>query len=356
LMPHNVARHALTAISAGAPKVTGMKQIIETVYEETVVTTAAQVNVLRPGSDEANLATMLKEAEVIFDCSADVAAARFLALDAPSDARRLSLFLSPDGEQMVLLLEDKGREIRLDALEMQFYRLLLNDASLQGHYGAVGSKIRYGRSCRDLSAVLSADSIASFAGIGSKIAERLLKCDSAAIAVWKTESDSSITATWERPRREFRLLMERFSVVWDEAILDKLRWLRGEKLPKETGGALLGCWDLSRRILYIVDITGAPGDSVERSTAFIRGSKDLAVWIAETSRITGHSLEYVGEWHSHPNGYPTNPSDDDRNVFRWIDDHLSIDGLPPTMLIVGETELRWLTNEDGEGVRWRFPN
>ena len=198
MMPHNVARHALTALAAGAPKVTGMKQMIEAVYEETVVTTTARINVLRPGAEEAALTTILSEADVIFDCSADVAAARCIALDSPGPARRLSLFLSPDGEQMVMLMEDKNREIKLDALEMQFYRLLLTTPSLQGHYASVGSRIRYGRSCRDLSAVLSADSISSFAGIGSKVAERLLQGDSAAIAIWKTESDDSIGATWGR--------------------------------------------------------------------------------------------------------------------------------------------------------------
>jgi integrative and conjugative element protein (TIGR02256 family) len=356
MMPHNVARHALTALAAGAPKVTGMKQIIETVYEETVVTTASRINVLRQGSEEMTLIAILSEADVIFDCSADVAAARRIALDSPGAARRLSLFLSPDGEQMVMLMEDRYREIKLDALEMQFYRLLLTTASLQGHYAAIGSKIRYGRSCRDLSAVLSADSISSFAGIGSKVVERLLRGDSAAIAVWKTEPDNSIGVTWDTPRREFRLQMEKFTVVWDEGVLDKLRWLRGEKLPRETGGALLGCWDLSRQILYVVDITGAPEDSIERSTAFIRGSKDLSRWIADTSRITGRSVEYVGEWHSHPNGYPTSPSDDDRKVFHWIEEHLSIDGLPPAMLIVGDTELRWLTTVDGSGVAWKYQN
>jgi integrative and conjugative element protein (TIGR02256 family) len=356
MMPHNGARHSLPALAAGAPKVTGMKQMIETIYEEKVVTAAGRINVLRPGMEEASLATILSEADVIFDCSADVAAARQLALESPGLARRLSLFLSPDGEQMVMLLEDRNREIKLDALEMQFYRLLLASPSLQGHYAALGPKIRYGRSCRDLSAVLSADSIAAFAGIGSKAAELLLRDDAAAIAVWKTKPDLSIEATWDSPRREFRLELSSFTVVWDEGLLEKMRWLRGEKLPRETGGALLGCWDLSRQILYIVDVTGAPEDSLERATAFIRGSKSLSGWIAEISRITGRSVEYVGEWHSHPNGYSTNPSGDDRKVFHWIDEHLSVDGLPPVMLIVGETELRWMSTVDGNGVAWKYPN
>jgi len=357
MMPHNGARHALPALAAGAPKVTGMKRMMDTVYEETAIITIGRVNVLRPGSEETSFTTILSQADIIFDCSADVAAARQLALDSPGLARRLSLFLSPDGEQMVMLLEDRERKIKLDALEMQFYRLLLATCCLQKHYASlVGPKIRYGRSCRDLSAVISADSIAAFAAIGSKAVERLLRDDAAAIAVWKTEPDLSVKATWNQPRREFRLGLSSFTVVWDEGVLDKMRWLRGEKLPRETGGALLGCWDLSRRILYIVDVTGAPDDSLERATAFIRGSKSLSDWIAETSRITGRSIEYVGEWHSHPNCYSTNPSGDDRKVFHWIDQHLSVDGLPPAMLIVGETELRWMSTVDGNGVAWNYPN
>lgn len=356
MMPHNAARHALAINAAGIPKVTAMQQTIEASCEETVITTAARINILHPGPEEAALTAILNQADVVFDCTADVAAARHLALDSASTARRLSLFLSPDGEQMVLLVEDKNREVKLDELEMQFYRLLLKSSSLQEHYTTVGSKIRYGRSCRDLSAILSADSISSFAGIGSKAVERILREESAAIGVWKNESDTSIAAIWETPRREFRIQTGKFAIVWDEGILDKLRWLRGEKLPCETGGALLGSWDLSRQTLYIVDVTGAPEDSVERATAFIRGSRDLSRWISEISRITGQSVEYVGEWHSHPNACMTNPSDDDRQVFHWIEDHLSIDGLPSALLIVGETELRWLITESEDGTAWKYPN
>jgi hypothetical protein len=76
-------------------------------------------------------------------------------------------------------------------------------------------------------------------------AELLLGDDAAAIAVWKMEPDLSIRAIWDKPRSEFRLGLSSFTVVWDEGVLDKMRWLRGEKLPRETGGALLGCWDLS---------------------------------------------------------------------------------------------------------------
>ena len=37
MMPHNGARHALPAISSGAPKVAGLKQLTEALYEDTAV-------------------------------------------------------------------------------------------------------------------------------------------------------------------------------------------------------------------------------------------------------------------------------------------------------------------------------
>jgi integrative and conjugative element protein (TIGR02256 family) len=354
MMPHNGARHCLPAIAAGAPKVTAMSQLAGSFYEATAVKAVSRANVLHPGSEVMTQSTIMSDASVIFDCSADVAVARLLALDVPGAARRLSLFLSPNGKQLVLLLEDAERKQMLDTLEMQFYRLLLDEPQLQTHYMSTGPRIRYGRSCRDLSAILSADHISMFAGIGSKAAEKFLRTPDAAIVVWKAESDFSVLSIKATPRRVFRSILKGFTVLWDEAVVDKIRWLRGEKLPGETGGALVGCWDLSRQMLYIVDVTGAPPDSVERPTAFIRGSKDLGNWIAEISRLTGRTLEYVGEWHSHPDGFSTRPSCDDRNVFRWIEDHLATDGLPSIMLIAGDSDFRWMSEANGNGCTWEY--
>ncbi len=356
MMPHNGARHALPALFSGGLKVTGMQQLAASLYEASAVDAVLACNVLHPGAARSALEERFKRAQVIVDCSADVAVARHLANDIDSKGRRVSIFLSPSADQLVLLVEDEMREATLDTLEMQFYRGLLDTLPLNEHYGAPGKKIRYGRSCRDLSAVLPSDTISAFAGICSRALERSLSQSTASISVWKMDDDGSVQLYCPPVRRVQVVSTSSFQIVWHDGVVDKLRWLRGEKLPGETGGALIGCWDLSRLTLYIVDVTGAPSDSVERPTAFIRGSKELPEWLQVISRITGGAGEYVGEWHSHPDGYPTNPSDDDRKVFQWIDEHLSIDGLPPAMLIVGETELRWLTIEDGNGVTWKFPN
>ena len=241
MMPHNGARHALTTTGSGAPKVVGVKQLIDVLYEETAVAAISRANILRPDLGGAALNAIFSDADVIVDCSADVAAARHLALDVKGNARRLSLFLSPSGEQLVLLLEDAMRSIKLDSLEMQFYRMLLSVEGLNDHYASAGNMLRYGRSCRDLSAILSSDAITLFAGVGSRAIERLLADEKAIIQVWKTASDFSVKSFDTSPRASFQMAMAGFSIVWDEAVVEKLMWLRGEKLPKETGGALLGC-------------------------------------------------------------------------------------------------------------------
>ena len=50
-------------------------------------------------------------------------------------------------------------------------------------------------------------------------------------------------------------------------------------------------------------------------------------------------MHYLGEWHSHPRGYGTSPSDDDLKAFAWLKEHLVVEGLPATTFIIGEGDV-----------------
>ena len=95
-------------------------------------------------------------------------------------------------------------------------------------------------------------------------------------------------------------------------------------------------------MLYIVDVTGAPSDSKEWPTAFIRGSAGVAKGLAEASQRTSGMVEYIGEWHSHPDRCSVEPSSDDEQVYTWIAEHQAKDGYPAVMLIVGKHDFNWL--------------
>ena len=58
-------------------------------------------------------------------------------------------------------------------------------------------------------------------------------------------------------------------------------------------------------------------------------------------------LHYVGEWHSHPDGYSCMPSGDDQKVFEWLTGWMQLDGYPGLMLIAGEQEEVWFVGAMG---------
>ena len=57
--------------------------------------------------------------------------------------------------------------------------------------------------------------------------------------------------------------------------------------------------------------------------------------IDELNEKVDGMIEYVGEWHSHPDGAGTAPSEDDKQVFAWLEELRRSDGYPATMVIVG---------------------
>ena len=90
--------------------------------------------------------------------------------------------------------------------------------------------------------------------------------------------------------------------------------------------------------LDVVDTIPSPVDSQERRTLYIRGSEGLQQELKAARRQTFEQIEYVGEWHSHPNGVECLPSGDDLNVLRWLTTHMDADGVPGVMMIACERD------------------
>jgi proteasome lid subunit RPN8/RPN11 len=127
----------------------------------------------------------------------------------------------------------------------------------------------------------------------------------------------------------------------DNVFVASARALRQAKLPRETGGVLLGSWDLMRGIVYVVATIPSPDDSEEWPTSYIRGCSGLEAAVRSAEARTGSQLQYVGEWHSHPDGHSTDPSEEDRELFALLDLYTHQDGNPPVMLIVGDLDSGW---------------
>ena len=118
--------------------------------------------------------------------------------------------------------------------------------------------------------------VSLFSGIGSRAVRRASETDKAQIATWIVDdsnySVSNLTIEASDVRRKKK---GGWRIFWDAELERKLEEYRNAKLPKETGGVLIGSYDMARRIIYVFDATEAPPDSQECPHGFLRGSAGL---------------------------------------------------------------------------------
>jgi len=278
---------------------------------------------------------------VIADFSASQEVARYLARDTEGDARCVSAFLNPTGTDVIVLAEDRFGKIPIDSVEMQYYQMLLDQPGLENHFREPEGRIRTARSCRDVSTVLPGDLVSHHAAVASRGIRAALKQDEASISVWTSDAEFNTRAFRGEPAPVVERQEGPWRLITNDFLISSVRAQRGRKLPRETGGVLLGSWDLTRGIVYVVASIPAPEDSEEWPTSYIRGSVGLEAAVRTATTRTSSQLQYVGEWHSHPDGHTAEPSDNDCKLFAWLESYTNQDGYAPVMLIVGELELGW---------------
>lgn len=335
LQPHNLARHALTFEDVGLNKAEALLSKCNGLFDEPIIKNAFSCSVFEARTN-AQLRQSVVDAELILDFSASVPVARFLARDIPSKGRRVSVFLNPSGSDLVLLAEDVDHSMTLDQLEFQYYRAIASMAELDKHFDSP-VVLRYGQTCRDISSTIPQSRVAIFAGIASEALIANAQSRGAAIQIWKHQGPNGgiapITVTVSTTR-EFK--GKDWTVITDEHVLIKLQVFRGAKLPNETGGVLIGSFDVERKLVYLVDVLPSPADSKEYPALYIRGVSGLKEEVARLGKRTNGMLDYIGEWHSHPNRCSLEPSRDDRKLFQWLRQYMATECLPPVMAIVGD--------------------
>ncbi|MBS0196232.1 MAG: ThiF family adenylyltransferase [Planctomycetes bacterium] len=336
LFPHNLARHALDGSGVGHHKATVLAVTINSLTDGEHPATSLVADVLDPGESQSQLQTAFDSASHVLDLSASVPVARALVHQLAPQKRKCSAFLNPSGTELVLLVEDQERTVPLDLLEHQLYRAVLNNPQLERHFHKPDGWLRYAHSCRDVSSRLPHDSAALFGAVASRAIRTALGSPSASISVWQSSPDLSVTKIDIPTSTIVRHNGFEWTIATDRALLDRIASLRSDRLPNETGGVLLGSFDLERKIAYIVDTIPSPPDSGEWPTGYIRGAKKLLPTLKKVGERSGHMLQYVGEWHSHPDGYSCRPSGADCVVFAWLTELMDRDGFPAIMLIAGE--------------------
>jgi len=344
LLPHNICRHALDSSFIGTSKAEAVAMLANSCLDETAFVQAIVADVLAPGVKSEMLKTSFSMADVIVDASTSIPVARHLARDVSSEARRISIFLSPTGMDSVILAEDGAREIQIDFLEMQYYRALLHAPELSDHLQVREKRVRYARTCRDVSFVLSQEAVGLHSSLCARGFRQALSSEKATIGIWRSNEAGSVNYYNFETAPVYKATFGDWTLYYDEFIVNKIYEARAARLPNETGGILLGSFDLQRKVVYAVDTILSPPDSKEWPTTYIRGCTGLVAEVEMVKKTTMSMLDYVGEWHAHP-GRSTSPSGDDIKAFQWLVDIMDICGQPAMMVIAGESNQSWYLGE-----------
>lgn len=349
LLPHNLARHVLPGRTVGRPKAELVAAYANSLFEDDIATSVV-ANVLTEKQEA--LGEIFGAADSILDMSASVTVARHLAVGVESQAKRVSLFLSPNGWDLALIAEPADRSLRLDQLEMEYYRALATRDDLENHLLQDGERVRYANACRDVSTELPQDLTALHAAIGARAYRRVVREDAdPRIVIWRAHEDGTVSSVTVDPSGHEEFDVGEWTISVSQRLLKNMREQRSGRQPNETGGVLIGAFDTERRRVYVVHHIPSPPDSEEWPTAYRRGIEGLQEQLSDIDRRTAGQLEYVGEWHSHPDGASTQASDDDIVLFEWLSGHRQMDGLPAVMAIAGDANRsRWFLGALGENT------
>jgi integrative and conjugative element protein (TIGR02256 family) len=337
IKPHNLARHPALGQQVGR-----MKADVAAELHSFAMQGANEVQAIcADACDFANARVMsvIESAEVVVDASTTLEYPR-LASTRDGIARHLSVFVTPSGNSSVMLVEDEKRERRLRTLEAQYYRALINTDWGKAHLEGNLSQFWSGASCRDISVVLPYSKVMAHTATLAEQVRLAIRQPEALIRVWHRDPESGAVEAYQvEPNPEHRLDLGDYDLFVDEGVYEKLRAMRASSLPEETGGILLGYYDLNVNSVVVVDALPAPTDSKSSHAAFERGVAGLKDVVVEAARRTANIVQYIGEWHSHPSGYPARPSTDDSIQLVYLALRMAEDGLPAVQLIVGDDEV-----------------
>jgi integrative and conjugative element protein (TIGR02256 family) len=335
--PHNLVRHRAYAMHVGQPKADVVAQL-----HEWIVDGASRVTPLVADAmdvSDARVRVASETATLIVDASTTLEYPRLASnQDGP---RHASVFITPSANAAVLMTEDAKRSVRLRALEAQYYRAAIQEPwgaqHLAGNLGTFWS----GASCRDISVVLPYSRVAAHAALLAEQIQHAVNRPEATIRIWTRDQESGAVAMHEATVSSERSApIGDLTVYIDEGLENKLRSLRRLGLPEETGGVLLGYHDFNVNALVLVDAIEAPADSRRSTEFFERGVQGLSEAVNEASRRTAGVVGYVGEWHSHPAGFSSDPSGHDLKQLVYLAVGMADDGLSAVSVIVSDEDVR----------------
>lgn len=347
-LPHNAYRHSLDFFSFGCPKAEALAITGNRIFDGKCDIQPFTKDALAISDQDEALKNRLAEADVILDCAASIVVSRGLSSRSVFSGRKVSVFLNPDGQGLVVLSEAADQSVPLEWVEAEYYHAVATAPLLAGHLrsGSQSDSYSYGNSCRDVSKVIPQDYFAIHSGVAARVLRKTILSTSAGVSIHTLDPANCGVSSFEIiVSVPITVNVGEWRIMVSTEILAQLSELRAARLPLETGGVLVGVVDRVHKYLCILRCTEAPSDSYEYPTCFIRGKNGLRDKIQSLSDRSAGNLCYLGEWHSHPPATPSSPSSDDRNAMAQTARLMNADNLPTLMAIVSDHNVNFVLRQ-----------
>jgi integrative and conjugative element protein (TIGR02256 family) len=334
LKAHNIVRHIAKNGLVGTNKVEAVKLLLEANFFEGLnQIEAISDSVLN--TDHPKIQKAISSANFLVDATTTLYVPRELSQN-QSIPRSATVFLTPSGFGSVLLIEDSERKVRLESLEAQYYRAIINSEWGLNHLGEHLGHLSVGASCRDVSAIISFEMIQLHAATLARRVRIARDQSEPGIHIWHSDPSKGGVEAYTVPVfTSLSLQCGTWRVLWDMGTNEKLELLRTQHLPNETGGVILGYIDHKLKTIFVVDVLSSPPDSEASPSGFTRGISGLEAKLNDIAKHTANIVGYVGEWHSHPPHSSARPSSTDQQLIQILATTLAQDGQPALMVIVG---------------------
>ena len=337
LLPHNLARHALSGLFVGHPKALGLQLHLE---KNVLGCTAEGIvsDVMEPGEHAEKIDLALHSADIILDAAASVPVSRHLC-DLLVNARRAAFFFNPTGTAAVLMVENEERTVDLRIIEAEFYSRILSNSELADLLIVTPERLQYSGDCRAVTTRMPASRAQILGGLISQELGKALDTPQALLKIWQIADNGAVTVINYQPEQPGSCQIAEWKVRLLPSVVEHIQGMRCAKLPCETGGALMGVVDIPAKRIEVITALPPPPDSEEKPNEFVRGIEGLESMVKASMARTLDLIRYVGEWHSHPKGCGTGPSKIDLSQLAILAETLSSDGCPGVQVISGDGEL-----------------
>lgn len=153
-----------------------------------------------------------------------------------------------------MALVGKARDTKLDELEAQYFWAVATEAQLCGHLSAARlDRIRYANACQDLSRPLPPWQLQTLCGLAAGQLAQLIESEGTSFKVWRlTAATGAVQALALPVQSVSRFETGQMRVTITAAAVRTMRELRRQSGRNETGGVLIGTFDLVRNVLHVV--------------------------------------------------------------------------------------------------------